>query len=198
MVRTGGPGLDVAGLAVTAEAAVVPAHAALAALQDACVPVAAITAVLHVGHSDGESVSETIRDVIGAAGCLRTFDVDPRAGGFVTALAVGASLLGDGDRDGDGDSERRGISDAVLITACEPGSGAASIVLAGGSPSGAGASAISHASSNTIAPYVLRSASPVRGLLDCRAAGRYDVVLVAADRTSPRTASVRCRLQHWR
>ncbi|MGO3328207.1 hypothetical protein [Gordonia sp. (in: high G+C Gram-positive bacteria)] len=192
MVRTGRPGLDVAGLAVAAEAAVIPAHAALAALHDARVPVAAVTAVLHVGHSDGESVSGTVRDVVGAAGCLRTFDVDPRAGGFVAALAVGASLLGDGDR------EHHGISGAVLITACEPGSGAASIVLTRGSPSGAGVSGIGQASSDTIAPCVLRSASPVRGLLDCRAAGRYDVVLVAADRTSPRTASVRCRLQHWR
>ncbi|MCF8607773.1 hypothetical protein L5I01_30905 [Gordonia sp. HY442] len=184
MVRTGTPGLNVAGLAVTAAAGgrwVVPTQAALAALHDARFPASAVTAVLHVGHDDVGPMSGAIRDVIGATGCTRTFDVDIGAMGLVAALAVGASLLAD-----DG---------AVLITACEPGGGGASIVLAGGSSSRAATFEFDQTRGDDFGPYVLRSASPVRGLLDCRAAGRHDVVLVAADDASP-TASVRCRLQN--
>ncbi|MCF8570965.1 hypothetical protein L5G32_11875 [Gordonia sp. HY002] len=182
MVRTGTPGLDVAGLAVTAAAGghwAVPTHAALASLHDARFPPTAVTAVFHMGHDIIGPMSGAVRDVIGATRCTRTFDVDVGAMGLVAALAVGASLVDDG---------------AVLITVCEPGGGAASIVLAGGSSSRAATFEFDQARGDETGPYVLRSASPVRGLLDCRAAGRYDVVLVAADGASP-TASVRCRLQ---
>ncbi|MCF8587467.1 hypothetical protein [Gordonia liuliyuniae] len=188
MVTTGTPGLDVAGLAVTAGVAahsVVPVREAYAALHDARFPVSAIAAVIHVGavHADRRgvgSVSEAVRDGIGATGCLRTFDVDGGAAGVVSALAVGASLL---DDDG-----------GVLITVAERDGTSASIVLAGGTSPEPATFEFDQARSDALGPYVLRSASPVRALLDCRAAGRYDVVLVAADEMSP-TASVRCRLK---
>ncbi|WOC11951.1 hypothetical protein [Gordonia sp. MP11Mi] len=188
MVTTGTPGLDVAGLAVTVDAAapsVVPVRAAYAALHDARFPVSAVTAVIHVGAGEADrsalgAVSEAVRDGLGATGCRHTFDVDGGAAGVVAALAVGASLLVD-----DG---------GVLITVAERDRTSASIVLAGGTQFAPATFEFDQAHSDARGPYVLRSTSPVRGLLDCRVAGRYDVVLVAAGEMSP-TASVRCRLQ---
>lgn len=183
MTWTGVRGLYVAGLAATGGGggpSTAPTRAALFALDDSGFPASAVTAVVHVGPRAARPVSGAVRDVIGAVGCLHAFDVDADAAGVVTALAVGGSLLG-----GDG---------VVLITVCEQDGDSASLVLAGG-PTQAATVEFDEVRTDGHRPYVLRAASPIRGLLDCRASGRYDVVLVAEDVTAP-TASVRCRLQH--
>lgn len=185
MVTTGTPGLNVAGLAVTPGAfaqSVIPVRAAYAALDDARLPVSAVTAVIHVGDTPGwgqDAVASAVSDGIGADRCLRTFDVDGGVAGVVAALAVGASLVGD--------------AGGVLVTVGDPGGGSSSIVLAGGRRQGSATVEFDQAGDDSASPYVLRSTSPVRSLLECRSSGRYDVVLVAAGATSPE-ASVRCRL----
>jgi len=177
MVTTGTPGLHVAGLAVTSAStpAAVPVRAAYAALHDARFPVSAVATVIHVGPGPVGPVSAAVRDGIGAGRCRRAFDVDGGPAAVIAALAVGASLLDD--------------TGAVLITVVEQDGATASIVLTGGS-SAAATMDIDRARTDR-SPYVLRSTSPVRGLLDARASGHRDVVLVSDGENTP-AASVRC------
>lgn len=163
------PGLHVAGIAVTSgdwPGTLLPLRAANAALDDAGLGPSDLTAVIHVGDRAAAGIATAVRDGIGASSLVRTFDVDGGSAGFVSALAVGASLLAGGS--------------AVLITDAEQ-EGAASVVLTAGEHSTRPPGAHD--------PLVVRSVSPVRALLDSRTGGHDDVVLVAPGFDG---ASVRC------
>lgn len=172
--------MHVAGIAVAGDGAgpaLLPMRAAYAALHDARISVSDLGAVIHVGHGSPAPVSAAVRDGLGAR-CGRTFDVDGGATGVIVALAVGGSLLD--------------ASGSVLITVAEPDGATASIVVTGGE-SPLATMEFDQARTGRTPPYVLRSASPIRGLLDARASGHLDVVLVAAGENTP-VASVRCLL----
>ncbi len=166
-MTTGRPALHVAGMAVTRGAwsgPLLPVRAAYAALDDAALAPADISAVIHVGVDGDRAIAAAVRDGIGAASCRRTYDVGGGAAGFVTALAVGASLLATGT--------------GVLITETEP-DGAASLILTEGTAE----------PTTTDEPFVVRASSPIAALLSSRDGGNDDVLLVAPGAAG---ASVRC------
>ncbi|GEE00142.1 hypothetical protein nbrc107696_05880 [Gordonia spumicola] len=166
-MTSGRPGLNVAGMAVTSgdwPGPLLPVRAAYAALDDAGLRPSDIGAVIHVGGDESAAVAAAVRDGLGASTCRLTYDVGGGPAGFVSALAVGASLLAEG----------RG----VLITETDD-DGAASLVLTGAASS----------AEYSAEPFVVRASSPVRALLSSRDGGHADVLLVAPGSDG---ASVRC------